>query len=135
MVALRKHLDVIPVAEGSLLLVSALCIEPAAASHRPLRERVIERAALLYRSPTGEDSTFGSLTQVVLAVSPLAGPNALTLAAVAYTWFPPHAVCTAPSVDLLHMATSIWQPEASSSRWYSFEAALATATRLAGIRR
>jgi hypothetical protein len=133
-VGLRKHLDTIVVSPATLVLVSALAPEPVNSVHRPLRERVGERVAQLYRSsPDVNRLPTSAHLQVVVAVSPLAGPSALTLAGVSYTWFPPHLVLRGPSLDVLHMAVSLWRPDTPKSRWGSFDAALTTAIRLDGI--
>jgi len=134
MVGLCKNLDVIVVSRATLVVVSALAPEPAASVHRSLRARVLERATQLYR-PSLECSPADAHMQVVVAASPRSGPGALTLAAVSYDWFPLSAVSESPTLDVLHMAVSIWRPDSSESRWGSFAAALTTATRLAGITR
>jgi len=133
-VGLRKHLDTIAASHATLVLVSALAPEPVNSVHRPLRERVGERVAQLYRPSVDPDYLpAASRLQVVVAVSPLAGPSALTLAGVSYTWFPPHPVLRGPSLDVLRMAFSLWRPDTPKSRCGSFDDALATAIRLDGI--
>lgn len=131
---LCKNLDVVVVPRATLVVVSALTSDPAASVHRSLRARVLERATQLYRPPS-EGPSVDALVQVVVASSQLSGPGALTLAAVSYDWSPPRAETESPTLDVLHMAVSIWRPDSPESRWGSFAAAFATANRLAAITR
>ena len=153
---LHKGLDSVDFSRGTFTLVSALQVGPTDLFYRPLRERVVERVRLLCDTP-GLFLT----PQVVVATSPLHGPNALTLAAVSLTWISPstslpvgsHPASTLDSppgfspdslamdvvsmdivsMDIVSMAYGLWDPTNPVSRFYTYGNCLKIASRLVQI--
>jgi hypothetical protein len=126
-VRIHKALDVLQIDSDNLVVVSALQETPAYVPDRSLRDRVLERVSQLYRP----DAQGGSSNlQLVVASSPLAGPNALTLAAVSYIWLPAVQSAQVYPMDLVSMAYALWSPDSPSSRFARFEVCMKTVLRL-----
>jgi len=126
-VALQVSLDYLTVDSDVLVLVAALQNLPLHSPHPPLRSRVCERVKLLYH-PTGF-----SEPSLVVARSPHSSPNAYTLAAVEFTWFPSTGFAPDSFRELLPMAVALWRPNTPSSRFSKFQACLSAITRLSSL--
>jgi hypothetical protein len=127
-VAIKKALDVLHVGTDTLAVCSALQESPYQLPYCSLRERILDRIACLHTRST-HDSQF----QIVVAASPLAGPNALVLSSVSIVWLPTATDRSNPPTDVVHMAHSLWRPEEEKSPYFKFETCLTTASRLVDI--
>ena len=126
--AVKKALDVLYVGIDTLAVCSALQEPPYQLPYCSLRERILDRIACLHTRST-HDSRF----QIVIAASPLAGPNALVLSSVSIVWLPTAPDRSNPPTDVVHMAHSLWRPEDKGSPYFEFETCLTTASRLVDI--
>ena len=121
-----KALDIVQVGKDVLIVLSALQEMANNLPYRSLHDRVLERITQLH-----EDFPDSQKFHIITALSPLSGPNALTLSSVAISWLPSFE--EHPSTDVISMAYSLWSPTNPASRYYLYEDCFKTSTRLVSI--
>lgn len=127
-VSIVKAWDSLSVGKDTLIVLSALQVSPSNSPHRSLRKRVVERIVQLH-----DESTSSPRTQIVIATSPLSGPNALTLSAVSLTWFAHDPSMVSSEIDIVSMSYSLWTPSTPTSRFYLYADCFKTAARLVEV--
>jgi hypothetical protein len=121
-----KALDIVSVGKDVLIVISALQEMPSNSPYRSLHDRVLERIVQLHA-----DFPDSQKFHIITALSPLSGPNALTLSSVILSWLLPFEEHL--SMDVVSMAYSLWTPANPASRYHLYEDCFKTSTRLVNI--